>query len=308
MTRFAIAIPQFFGDGAFDPARFRAYLERAEALGFESGWTMEQVLAPGQMPQLGPTEIMTFAAACTERMRLGCVVYVTPLHNPVHLAKSLATLDQLSRGRLEVGVGTGGRGRMFSAFGVDPDRFVARFTEGLRLMKALWTEPQVTFDGQFWQLESARMEPKPFQKPHPPVWFGASHPAALRRAVRLGDGFFGAGSSTTAQFVEQMKVVREALAETGRDSSTFRIAKRVYLAVDENAARAQERVATTLAEIYGEGGRRLAPVAVTGPPDAVIAGLREVAEAGAELIHLNPMFDQPEQMERLAAEVVPALR
>src|SRR5919204_198392 len=92
----------------------------------------------------------------------------------------------------------------------DPARFVARFTEGLRLMKALWTEPQVTFDGQFWQLESARMEPKPFQKPHPPVWFGASHPAALRRGGRAGDGFFGAGSSTTAQFVEQMKVVREA--------------------------------------------------------------------------------------------------
>ena len=308
MTRFAIPIPQFFSDGAFDPAAFRAYLQRAEALGFESGWTMEQVLAPGLMPQLGPTEIMTFAAACTERMRLGCVVYVTPLHNPVHLAKSLATLDQLSGGRLEVGVGTGGRGRMFAAFGVDPDRFVGRFTEGLRLMKALWTEPQVTFDGQFWQLESARMEPKPFQKPHPPVWFGASHPAALRRAVRHGDGFFGAGSSTTAQFVDQMKVVREALAEAGRDPSTFRIAKRVYLAVDDDVARARERVAATLVEIYGELGQRLAPVAVTGPPDAIVEGLREVAGAGAELILLNPMFDQAEQMERLAAEVVPALR
>ena len=308
MTRFAIAIPQFFADGAFDSARFRAYLERAEALGFESGWTMEQVLAPGRMAELGPTETMTFAAACAERMRLGCVVYVTPLHNPVHLAKSLATLDQLSGGRLEVGVGTGGRSRMFSAFGVEPDRFVARFTEGLRLMKALWTEPQVTFDGQFWQLESARMEPKPFQKPHPPIWFGGSHPAALRRAVRLGDGFFGAGSSTTAQFVEQMKVVREALTEAGRDPSTFRIAKRVYLAVDDDAGRAQERVASTLAEIYGERGRQLAPVAVTGPPDAVVQGLREVRDAGAELILLNAIYDQAEQMERLAAEVVPALR
>lgn len=308
MTRFAIAIPQFFADGTFDPARFRAYLERAEALDFESGWTMEQVLAPGRMPQLGPTESMTFAAACTERLRLGCVVYVTPLHNPVHLAKSLATLDQLSRGRLEVGVGTGGRARMFSAFGGDPDRFVGRFTEGLRLMKALWSEPQVNFDGQFWQLESARMEPKPLQKPHPPIWFGGSHPAALRRAVRLGDGFFGAGSSTTAQFVEQMKVVREALAEAGRDPSTFRIAKRVYLAVDDDADRAQERVASTLTEIYGEGGRRLAPVAVTGPPDAVVRGLREVRDAGAELILLNAIYDQAEQMERLAAEVVPALR
>ena len=141
------------------------------------------------MPTLGPIETMTYAAACTEQIRLGCVVFVTLLHSPVHLAKSLSTLDQLSRGRIEVGVGTGGRDRMFSAFEVDPASLVARFTEGLRLMKALWTEPRVTFEGRFWQLDGATMEPKPFQKPNPPIWFGANHPAALRRAVRYGDGF-----------------------------------------------------------------------------------------------------------------------
>ena len=91
------------------------------------------------------------------------------------------------------GSGTGGPGRPFAAFGVDPDRYVARFSEGLELMKALWTEPRVTFDGEFWQLQDAAMEPKPAQKPYPPLWFGANGPAALRRAVRLGDGFFGAG-------------------------------------------------------------------------------------------------------------------
>ena len=148
-------------------------------------------------------------------MRLGCAVFVSTLYSPVHLAKSLSTLDQLSRGRIEIGVGTGGRGRRFAAFGVDPRRYVARFTEGLALMKALWTEPRVTFDGEFWQLQDAAMEPKPFQKPYPPVWFGAAT-AALRRAVRRGDGFFGAGSTPTARFAEQVPVVREALAEAGR--------------------------------------------------------------------------------------------
>src|SRR5437773_6963812 len=73
---------------------------------------------------------------------------------------------------------------MFSAFQVDPTSLVARFNEGLRLMRALWTEPRVNFDGRFWQLKDAGMEPKPFQKPHPPIWFGASHPDALRRAAR----------------------------------------------------------------------------------------------------------------------------
>src|SRR5215203_7018027 len=202
--RFAISIPQFVADGAFDPAGLRAYLARAEALGFDSAWTMEQVL--GTMPTLGPMETMTYAAACTEQIRLGCVVFVTPLHSPVHLAKSLSALDQLSRGRIEVGVGTGGRQRMFSAFDASPDRLVARFTEGLLLMKTLWTESRITFQGDFWQLDGAAMEPKPFQKPYPPIWFGASAPAALRRAVRHGDGFFGAGSQTTAQFADQVGI------------------------------------------------------------------------------------------------------
>src|SRR5215467_162827 len=244
MTRFAISIPQLVADGTFDPAGFRAYLARAEALGFDGAWTGEQVL--GTMPHVGPIETMTYAAACTERLRLGCVALVMPLHSPVHLAKSLSSLDQLSRGRLDVGVAIGGRFRMLSAFGVEPDGLVTRFTEGLALMRALWTEPRVTFRGRFWQLEGAAMEPKPFQKPGPPIWFGASHPNALRRAVKLGDGFFGAGSSTTAQFAEQVRVVRDALAESGRDPASFPIAKRVYIGVDGDAERVRQRVGAAL--------------------------------------------------------------
>jgi probable F420-dependent oxidoreductase len=267
---------------------------------------LEQVL--GSMPQMSPIEIMSYAAACTNDLRLGCAVFVTPLHKPVHLAKNLSSLDQLSRGRLEVGVGTGGRFRMFSAFGIDGDRLVARFNEGLQLMKALWTEPSVTFDGRFWQLRDATMEPKPFQKPYPPIWFGGSHPAALRRAVRYGYGFFGAGSSTTAQFADQVRTVRGALVEAGRDAADFRLAKRVYIAVDDDAERARESVSASLHDLYATFGLPdLTPVAVFGPPGACVRGLREVADAGAELILLNPLTNEAAQMERLASEVVPLL-
>jgi len=304
-VRFAISIPQQVADGAFDPAAMRAYLTRAEQLGFEGAWTQEQVM--GTLPLLGPVETLSYAAACTERLRLGCAVLVTSLHSPVHLAKSLSTLDQLSRGRLEVGIGTGGR-RMFSAFGVDPESFVARFSEGLRLMRTLWTEPRVDFDGRFWQLAGAAMEPKPFQKPGPPVWFGGSHPAALRRAVRHGDGFFGAGSVTTAQFAGQVQTVREELAAQGRDPAGFPIAKRVYIAVDDDAERAREGMTAALNQIYRFlGTTDLTPVSVWGPPDACARGLREAADAGAGMILLNPLFDEARQMERLAAEVVPQL-
>ncbi|WP_067460377.1 LLM class flavin-dependent oxidoreductase [Actinomadura macra] len=301
--RFAISIPQDVTDREFDPAAFRAHLRRAEELGFEGAWTQEQVL--GSASRLSPIETMSYAAACTERLRLGCAVLVTPLHIPVHLAKSLSTLDQLSRGRLDVGVGTGGQGRMFSAFGLDPDGLVSRFTEGLNLMKACWTQSRIDFDGRFWQVEGAAMEPKPFQKPHPPIWFGAHAPAALRRAVRHGDAFIGAGSATTEQFADEVGILREALVEEGRDAAGFPIAKRVYIAVDGDAARTGERVAAGLRNLYGHDG--LTDVAVWGPPEACVEGLQKVADAGAELILLTPLYDDAEQMERLAADVMPHL-
>jgi probable F420-dependent oxidoreductase len=302
---FAISIPQYVGDDGFDATGFRAHLTRAEELGFHSAWVQEQILGLGSAPTLDPLGAMTYAAACTERLRLGCAVFVTPLHNPVHLAKAIATLDNLSHGRVEVGVAAGGAARPFAAFGIDPSVPVTRFNEGLELMKALWTEPKITFDGRFWQLNGASMEPKPAQTPHPPIWIGGNHPNALRRAARLGDGFFGAGSQSTAQFAQQTPVVREALAEFGRDPASFRFAKRVYIHVDDDAARARERLDAALARHYGRSG--WSEVFVVGPPADCIAGLREVVDAGAELILLNTLVDDTAQMERLAAEVMPAL-
>lgn len=320
--RWSICLPQFADAGAFDPVALRDFLTRAEAAGFEGAWTVEQVLGPASV--LSAIETMTYAAACVERIRLGCAVLVTPLHNPVHLAKSLSSLDQLSRGRLDVGVGTGGRARMFAAFGVDPDDgLIARFNEGLQVMKELWTNQKVSTIGRFWQLEDAMMEPKPFQKPYPPIWFGGSAPAAVRRAVRHGNGFIGAGSSTTEAFAEQVAIVRGELdarrgergerGERGDSGDSgdpggpggFRIAKRVYIAVDDEAAHAKQQMAAGLVALYGDFGRRLEPVAVAGTPDDCVRGLRAVAEAGAEMILLHPLTDQAAQMERLVAEVMP---
>jgi probable F420-dependent oxidoreductase len=305
-VQFAISIPQHIPGGAFDPAAMRGYLTRAEELGFASAWTQEQVL--GTIPHLGPVETLTYAAACTDRIRLGCAVFITSLHSPVHLAKSLSTLDQLSLGRLEVGIGTGGPHRMFSAFGVDRATYVGRFNEGLRLMRALWTESTIDFEGRFWQLSGAAMEPKPYQEPGPRIWFGGSHPAALGRAVRHGDGFFGAGSNSTEQFAKQVQIVRAGLSGQNRDPSTFPIAKRVYIAVDDDAERARERMRAALDRLYGFFNLGdMTPVSVWGTPAACVRGLQDVASAGAELILLNPLFNDDEQMERLAAEVVPQL-
>jgi probable F420-dependent oxidoreductase len=303
-VRFAISLPQYAREGRFDTDAFRAHLRRIEELGvFESAWVQEQVLGAGGI--LSPLEALTYAAACTERVRLGCAVFVLPLHHPLHLAKAVSSLDCLSHGRLEVGVVTGGRGRPFDAFGIDPDRPVARFNEALALMKACWTESVINFDGRLWKLQGGSMEPKPVQKPHPPVWFGGSAPAGMRRAVRHGDGFMGAGSQTVAQFAEQVRVVRAELAVQNREPGEFRIGKRVYIHVDDDAARGRERLEKALTRHYGRSG--WSEHIVAGPPDECAAGVRAVAGAGADLILLNPLVEDSEQLERLAREVVPKL-
>ena len=302
--RFAISIPQYARDSQFDDDAFRAHLRRVEELGvFESAWVQEQVI--GAAGSLAPLQTLTYAAACTQRLRLGCAVFVLPLHNPLHLAKAISSLDCLSHGRVEVGVAAGGRARPFEAFGVDPDRPVARFNEALALMKACWTEREINFDGQLWKVQGASMEPKPAQKPHPPVWFGGSAPAGMRRAVRHGGGFMGAGSQTTAQFAEQVKVVREELSAQGREPDTFRIGKRIYVHVAEDAARGRQRLEDALTRHYGRGG--WSEHILAGPPEACTSGIQAVAGAGAELILLNPLVDEAQQVERLAAEVIPAL-
>jgi alkanesulfonate monooxygenase SsuD/methylene tetrahydromethanopterin reductase-like flavin-dependent oxidoreductase (luciferase family) len=309
--RFAIAIPQFYPDGSFSPADFRRYLERAESLGvYESAWTQEAQFSPN--PLLSPLEMMTYAAACTATLRLGCTVFVTTLHSPVHLAKALSSLDQLSGGRVEIGVGSGGPGRPFTAFGFSPDRYLARFTEGLELMKALWTAPAVTFDGEFFQLKDCPMEPKPYQKPHPRLWFGGSAEAAVRRGVRLCDGFFGAGSSPTPAFASQVSVARSELAAAGRSEGfrpgQFPIAKRIYIGLDPvDGMRARRRMNAALESLYWRRVPVIESAAVTGTMSECLAGVRDVITAGAELILFTPLFDVHEHMERIATELIPAL-
>jgi probable F420-dependent oxidoreductase len=303
-VRFAISIPQYARGSRFHGAAFRSHLQRVEELGvFESGWVQEQVL--GAAGSLAPLQTLTYAAACTARLRLGCAVFVLPLHNPVHLAKAIGSLDCLSHGRVEVGVAAGGRERPFAAFGVDPEKPVARFNEALALMKLCWTDDRIDFDGRWWKLRGASMEPKPVQKPHPPVWFGGSAPAGMRRAARHGDGFMGAGSQTTARFAEQVAIVRDELAAQGRDAGRFRIGKRVYVHVEDDATLARRRLEDALRQHYGGGDWTEHMVA--GPAEECVARIRAVADAGAELVLLNPLVDDEQQLERLAREVIPAL-
>ena len=300
----AVSIPQTFPGRSIEPRVIREHLARAEALGFHSAWVVEQIL--GSIPSVEPVALLTYAAAITDRMKLGSAVLLTALRSPVHLAKSLATLDHLSQGRLIVGVGLGGNAAIYPAYGLSADRRAARFAEGIRVMKRLWTEPRTTFEGEFYTLKNASMEPKPVQRPHPPIWFGAHHPDALKRTVLLGDGFMGAGSLSTAKFADEVKLLRELLREAGRDPDAFPIGKRVYITVDSDRPRAGKRLAEWFGAFYGRP-QMADEVSVWGSPEECVDRLREVVAAGARLLLLNPVFDEMEHLEQFASMIGPKL-
>ena len=299
-VRLAVSIPQTFPEGPIDPRTIIRFAQRAEELRFDSLWVQESII--GHQRQLDSIELLTFAAACTTRIRLGAAVLLLPLRNPVPLAKTLVTLDQLSAGRLTVAIGLGRAGPTDAAFGVEPGSRLSRFNEALRILKALWTEDSVTLEGQYWQLRKVSMEPKPVQKPHPPIWFGVHHPNALRRAAQHADGFIGAGGSSTDQFGSEVVELRRLLAQAGRDPAGFPFAKRIYIAVDNDRERAGRRLGERLG---GYGGHER--IAVWGSVSECVAGLHAVVQAGAELVLLTPLFDEAEHLEIFASEIRPQL-
>ena len=281
---FAIAIPQTYPD----PAGIQRFLRRAEELPFVAAWCIEQVI--GTAPVLESVTTLAYAAGITKRLRLGIAVLLITQRNPVDLAKSLSSLDVLANGRLIVGVGLGATTRYYSAYGLAPDGRVARFRENLEIMKRLWTEDRVTLQGRFSQLDNIPMEPKPAQKPHPPIWFGGYAEAALRRAVELGDGYIGAGSTAIQAFLEHIKQLPPG----------FPRAKRLYVGLGDSLP--------SLRKWFGAFYHKpemADQVAIWGSPQQIADEIKRLQDAGVNYVLLNPVFDEETQMERLAEEVLP---
>ncbi len=296
-TRIGIASPHIFADGNVDMDLVRRYAVRAEALGYASLWTQERVT--GTQATLDPITFLSYVAGQTTRVRLGVSVFVLPRHNPVHLAKQLASLDQLSGGRLIVGVGLGGNAAELPMYGMSPDRRVRRFIEHVEVMKALWTQSPVNYAGDFYSIDGVSIAPQPAQKPHPPLWFGASAEPAVRRALKLGDGWTGAGSAGREAFSENVERVKGWLAEEGRDPASFPISKRVYLAIDDDEERARRRLEEWFA-FYYHSAEMAGRVAVWGSAGRVQEQLAAWSEAGVSEFILNPVFDMEAHLERLA--------
>jgi probable F420-dependent oxidoreductase len=220
------------------------FAEQAEELGYASLWTFQrllvgtdQKLAPVYQSVLDPLVALGFAAARTSRIRLGVSVLNLPFVSPAYLANQAATLDLLSGGRLDLGLGVGWSAAEFTATGGSTARRGARTEEYLQVLRTLWADEVSEFAGEFYTVPPSRMLPKPVQRPGPPVLLGGAVPAAVARAGRISDGWLSASGTDLTGISGQIGIAREAAAEAGKDPAALRF-------VCRGAVRAGEPVTT----------------------------------------------------------------
>lgn len=221
------------------PSIMTRVARRAEELGYHSLWGFQRLLHPaegewGPMYRAvhDPIVALAHVAAVTERTRLGLAIVNAPYYAPIVLAKLLTTLDAVSAGRLDVGLGLGWAREEFQAVGTPYDRRGARLTEFIACLRAIWTEPTVSFDGAFYRIPPSRVEPKPVQRPHPPLLLGGGAEPALRRVGRLADGWISASRHNLARVGDDIALMRRAAREAGRNPDRLRFVIRGVIRVD----------------------------------------------------------------------------
>ena len=275
--------------------------EQAEALGYDSVWVGDSLLA---RPRHEPLTLLGGVAGRTRRVKLGTAVLLPALRNPVVLAHQVATLDQVSEGRLILGVGIASDNPAihaeFMAAGVEFAGRVGRMMEGLRLCRALWSGEKVDWDGR-WTVRGAVLGPVPQQKNGPPLWYGGTAPAAVARTAKFFDGWFP-NHAEPERFATEFAALRAMAADAGRDPAALDGATYLTLAIDDNAARAQDRMNSYMESYYNQpaAAMRRRQVNYAGPAEGAAALLQGYANTGASHLVLRFAGDHDRQMQAVA--------
>ena len=220
------------------PANIREICRRAEDLGYASLWSFQRTLFPGgdpiPMPYRSvhdPIAVSAYVAGITEHARISIAIVNLPFYAPIVLAKALTSIDVLSAGRLDAGLGLGWSADEFEAAGTPMERRGARAEEFIACLQAIWTQDPVTFDGEFYRVPTSYVDPKPVQRPHPPILLGGNAEPALRRAGRLAEGWVSASRFAAAQVPGAVETVKNAARDAGRDPDSLRIIIRAAVRV-----------------------------------------------------------------------------
>jgi probable F420-dependent oxidoreductase len=289
------------------PANIREICQRAESLGYSSLWSFQRTLYPGgdpiPMPYRSvhdPLAISSYVAAVTERARISIAIVNLPFYAPIVLAKALTSIDILSGGRLDAGLGLGWSQDEFVAAGTSSDRRGARAEEFIACLRAIWTEEPVSFDGEFYTVPLSYVDPKPVQQPHPPILLGGSAETALARAGRLAAGWVSASRFAAAQVPGAIAVVKAAATEAGRDPESLRIVIRAAVRV-----RDQDVVPGAQGDVV-PGAQGDKTQQFTGTVEKVRKDFADYAAAGATELFVDLNFD--EQIGNPEADPVESMR
>jgi alkanesulfonate monooxygenase SsuD/methylene tetrahydromethanopterin reductase-like flavin-dependent oxidoreductase (luciferase family) len=304
---------------------FVEYNVEAEALGYHSTFVVEHHFTGfGQVS--ASLNLLTWVAARTSTLRLGTAVVVLPWHNPVLLAEQAATIDLMSNGRLEFGVGKGYRHNEFASFCIPFAQAEERFEEGLALVLKSWTsEERFSHHGKFWHFENIVVEPPTAQKPHPPIWMAAGSPDSIRKVAERGFGLMLDQFAAPETILERFGLFKSEVEKRGRtfDPMTVAVARAYYVAKDaaDKATAIERRLAATrrmtdLAQTptgdnkssmmtFADTREASEQSALFGTPDEIAAKLERLRAAGIANILLNGPGAR-DHLRRFARDVMPA--
>lgn len=288
--------------GRHETGEILALADRAEDVGVDSVWIGDSLLAK---PRHEPLALIAAIAGRTRRLRMGTAVLLPMLRNPVLLAHQVATIDQISEGRIVLGVGTArdipAIRNEFEAAGVPFEKRIRRMLEQLELCRALWRGGPVDWEG-LWTVRDAELAPKPFTPGGPPIWSGGSVDSALKRAGRYFDGWFPSGTGDGKDWAARWAEIGGIAREAGRDPADVTGAAYVTVAVNDDRAAADAELDAYLESYYMQPAEaiRRQQHCVSGDRPAVVAWLNDFVEGGAT--HLCVRFtgtDDARQMEEL---------
>ena len=276
----------------------RRFVTRAEALGFDSIWVGDHVFYRTDVLQ--PLHLLTWVAAQTTRVHLGQAVMLSAYLNPVLLARDAATLDFLSGGRLMLGMSIGGTAAEYASIGVPMDQRVGRLMETVEIMRRLWREDGVEYEGRYRKIEAGSINPKPAQPGGVPIYLGANGDAMLKRIARVADGWIGS-AGPIERFLAGVQTLRGFAEARGRDPESISIAKLQGISVAADKATAKARAETQWKSYYGPNFN-VDAATIYGSPDECAAKLDEVraAQCSRVTLALEPPSLDVEYLEMLA--------
>ena len=294
---------------------FIDYVCEADRLGFSHMFMVEHHFT-GQGQVSASMTVLAYLAARTQKIRLGTAVVVLPWHNPVLVAEQVATLDLLSGGRFDFGVGKGYRQAEFDGFCIGIGEATERFDEAMEIIRKAWTtEGRFSHHGKRWHYDNIVVEPEPLQRPHPPLWLAAGSRDSVRRAAREGYHLLLDQLAQTDQIIERIAIFREECERIGRPYSADLVATARALQMIHSESERADAYATRkrVLSVIGDLARDKLPArveddtaALLGTPDEVIAKLRELEAGGAETILLVDPNASLGNLRAFAREVMPS--